>query len=348
MSPLVYVLAYTIPALAAVALLRGGAWTLSVPLLVFGLIPLVELLWRGSTTNLDESGEAHARARRVYDWLVFGLVPVQVGLLALFCVQASRGAYSGAEWAGAIFTMGIMCGALGINVGHELGHRRGSFERRLAKVLLGTSLYVHFYIEHNRGHHARVATPEDPASARRGEKLYAFWWRSVTRSFRSAWALETRRLERRGLKRWSWHNEMLRDQTAQVVVLVAVAIALSPVPALAWVGAALVGALMLETVNYIEHYGLERERKESGAWARVQPHHSWNANQPLGRVLLFELTRHSDHHAHPTRPYQLLRHFDDAPQLPTGYPGMMLLAILPPLFFSVMHRRLAVTAAQAA
>ena len=348
MSPLVYLLAYTIPALAAAALLLGGAWTLVVPLLVFGLIPLVELGWRGHGGSFDEAGEARARARRVYDWLAYGLVPVQLGLLAVFLLQASRGAYSGAEWAGAIFTMGIMCGALGINVGHELGHRRGKLERRLAKVLLGTSLYAHFYIEHNRGHHARVATPEDPASARRGETLYAFWWRSVTGSYRSAWQLEAKRLEKRHQRTWSLRNEMLRDQLVQAVALVVVAVLLGPVAAGAWVGAALIGALMLETVNYLEHYGLERGRKEDGAWERVQPLHSWNANQPLGRVLLFELSRHSDHHAHPTRPYQVLRHFDEVPQLPTGYPGMMLLAVVPPLFFAVMHRRLAGSAATAA
>jgi alkane 1-monooxygenase len=199
---------------------------------------------------------------------------------------------------------------------------------------------MHFFIEHNFGHHMRVATEDDPATSQRGDWLYARWVRSIVGGLRSAWAIESKRVTRAGHSPLSLHNEVLRFFLIEAAALAAVAIVLSPLAAVAWMGAALIGVLTLETVNYVEHYGLRRELNAKGLPERVQPHHSWNSNHSLGRVLLFNLTRHSDHHANPRRPYPVLRHFDNAPQLPTGYPGMMLLSAFPPLFHAVMHREL--------
>lgn len=338
MRRLRYLLNLSIPALAAAGIYVGGPASWAAPVLVFVVVVAAELLLRPDPSPpLQAEGEGG-------DWLfdaqVLLSLPVQVGIVLLLLWRVSSGALHGVDLAGAIVSAGLGCGGLGINVGHELGHRRSKGHQLAAKILLGTSLYAHFFVEHNRGHHVRVATADDPASARRGEWLYAFWWRSVSEGLRSAFELERVRLERSGHGAWSLRNEVLRLIGAEGLAVAAALVFFGPAATAAWVLAALFGALLLETVNYVEHYGLSRERTERG-WAPVRPHHSWNSDHPLGRVLLFELTRHSDHHAHPGRSYPKLRSFPDAPQLPTGYPGMILLALIPPLFLSVMDRRLA-------
>lgn len=341
--PLVaYALVYLVPALAFVALFAGGAWTWVLPVVIFGLVPLLELVFPGARRNLGPVGEAARRADPRFDVLLVGVVPVQIVLVLALAARADT--LAGWELAGAVASVGICCGALGINVAHELGHRADRGHQRLAKVLLLTSLYQHFFIEHNRGHHAHVATPNDPASARRGESLYPYWARSIIGGWRSAWRIEADRLARGGHSAWSpgWSsgNEMLHFALAQAAFVGALAVFAGPVGAVAVVGAATVGILLLETVNYVEHYGLVRDRLPDGRWERVRPAHSWTSDHLVSRVLLFELTRHADHHAHPGRPYPVLRHLDDAPTLPTGYAGMVLLATCPPLFRALMDPRL--------
>jgi alkane 1-monooxygenase len=338
MSSRTYALSLLPGLLALVSLWLGGAWLVATPLVVFGVVPLLELFVKGSTDNADEQGESVRRADPWFDRLLFAIVPMQIAVVLALLAQVAWGGLSGLEILGAVATTALGCGSYGINVAHELGHRRTRRERTAAKVLLLTSLYMHFFIEHNRGHHARVATEDDPASSRRGEWLYAFWFRSVTGGWMSAWRLEAERLTRRKQRVFSWNNEMLRYQVIQVVVLAVCLAVFGPLATVAFMAAALMGALQLETVNYIEHYGLSRSKSEDGRYERVRPEHSWNTNLPLGRALLFDLTRHADHHAHPARPYAVLRHFDEALQLPTGYPGMMLLALCPPLFIAVMDR----------
>ncbi len=340
LGPWKYALVYVIPAATVAGLLLGGPWVWMTAAVVFGLVPLGELLVGGSTANPSDAEVKRLSSDRTYDAVVYAAVPVQVALVVMLLVMVSQGAFAGVELAGAIVAVGLGCGGLGINIGHELGHRQKRSEQILAKILLTTSLYAHFFIEHNRGHHSRVATDEDPASSRRGEWVYPFWVRSIVGGWISAWRLEADRLRRRGERVVSWRNEMLRLQAMQAAVVVTVGLAFGPVALGAFAGAALIGALLLETVNYLEHYGLRRQLTARGTWERVRPMHSWNSNHTLGRLLLFELTRHSDHHAHPKRKYPGLRHFDEAPQLPTGYPGMILVALVPPLFFAVMHPRL--------
>lgn len=341
MHALRYLLAFIVPASVALGLALGGPWTFLAPAVLFGVLPLFEAFFRGTTENLDEDEERAVRSQRRYDLIIYAMVPIQYALLAFFVWRVARGDFEGVWLFGAILTMGMACGALGINVAHELGHRRRRYEQRMSKALLATSLYVHFFIEHNRGHHAKVATADDPASARYGETLYAFFPRTILGGLRDAWRLERDRLTKQGRSPWSLDNEFLRDQAAQLALLVAIAIVAGPLAAGAFFLAAGCGALLLETVNYIEHYGLARTVDNTGRAERVRPAHSWNANHPLGRTVLFELTRHSDHHANARRPYQTLRHHDEAPQFPTGYPGMMALAWFPPLWFAVMHPRIA-------
>lgn len=340
MHPARYLSIYALASLGPIGLLLGGWWTLLLPLTAFGLIPTAEIFLHGTKENLDSAGEEAVLANPWYDRMSYGLVPLQWLGVGLLLVLVGSGALVGWEIVGAVGAVGTMCAALGINVGHDLGHRRGRFDRNMAKLLLLSTHYLHFFIEHNRGHHANVATEDDPASADRGEVVYAFWFKSVLGGWKHAWELEDRRLRARKLGRWTWQNEMVRFTAIQIVALVAAAAAFGPVAAAAWLGASLMGILILETINYVEHYGLRRGRRDDGRWERVRPVHSWNSNHPLSRVLLFELTRHSDHHANPSRHYSVLRHFEEAPQLPTGYSGMVLLALVPPVFFRTMHPRI--------
>jgi len=337
MHPVIYATTLSLMVLAWASLFLGGWWTLGLPLVTFGLVPVAELMLSGTKANLAVEAEPETKERRIYDVLLYTVVPSQAGLVALLMYQIGSGALVGVEILGAILTVGVSCGAFGINVGHELGHRHTRFDQVMAKILLVTSMYGHFFIEHNRGHHARVATPNDPASAERGITVYAFWLRSVTAGWISAWHIEDRRLRKLDHPRLTWQNEMTRLTLIQVGLLLVSGIAFGPAAALAWFVAGVIGFLLLETVNYLEHYGLQRRQKSSGRYERVRPEHSWNSNHPVGRALLFDLTRHSDHHANPNRKYPVLRHFDASPQLPTGYPGMILLALVPPVWFSVMH-----------
>jgi alkane 1-monooxygenase len=236
--------------------------------------------------------------------------------------------------------MGLLCGTFGINVGHELGHRVNPFEQTLARLLLLSSLYMHFFIEHNKGHHKRVATPADPSSARFGEMVYAFFFRTIFYSYASAWEIANRDTRKKGYSIFSLHNEMLLYQLIQLGFVGLILILFGWLPAILFIVAALNGILLLETVNYIEHYGLERKSIGDGKYERAMPEHSWNSNHVIGRVMLFELSRHSDHHYLASRKYQVLRHHQGSPQMPTGYPGMMILALFPPAWFYIMNRRI--------
>ena len=198
---------------------------------------------------------------------------------------------------------------------------------------------MHFFIEHNRGHHKNVSTDADPASSRLGETVYAFYFRTIWGSWMSAWHLEAEKLKRNNLPFWSTKNEMLRFQVIQLVLLISIGLVFGGTTLLFFIVGSLIGILLLETVNYIEHYGLRR-KKNGDKYERTLPIHSWNSNHPLGRLILLELSRHSDHHYMASRKYQILRHFDESPQMPTGYPGMLLLSLFPPLWFKLMHRRI--------
>lgn len=335
-----YIWAYIVPALIFLSLRENGWVTYMAIIAVFGLIPLIELLVTGSEQNMDEASESLALQNTSYDWVLYGLVPVQYFLGIYFLIQMQDADLLWWERLGKILAFGLSCGILGINAAHELGHRKTKYEQWMSKALLATTLYLHFFIEHNKGHHLRVATPDDPASARRGENLYSFFIRSIRDSWFSAWKIEKLRLEKQQLRFWSMHNEMLVFQLAQLLIMATIGFYFGVQVLIWYILSAFMGILLLETVNYIEHYGLERKKNDSGYYERTMPVHSWNSNHPLGRILLLELTRHSDHHYQASRKYQILRHFDESPQMPTGYPGMMVLAFIPPLWFAVMHREI--------
>jgi alkane 1-monooxygenase len=296
----------------------------------------VELFISPDASNVDKNEEASRLDNILYDIQIYLMVPVQLFTLAYFLVSMQGPELVLIDKIGRITSMGLCCGILGINVGHELGHRKRSYERWMAKINLMTSLNMHFTDEHNIHHHQMVSTPEDPATARYGEPLYVFWFRSIFGVYFCAWKLEKRRLKRNGIPFYSIQNRMIIDHIIEIGLLVVIGVAFGLPSVVYFVLAALIGHFLLETVNYIEHYGLVRQ-KTGDRYERVMPHHSWNSDHILGRLNLFELSRHSDHHFIANRKYQVLRHMDESPQMPTGYPGMMVLSIVPPLWFLIMN-----------
>lgn len=318
--------------------LTGHGWVISLPLvLVWVIIPLVELALAPDDANMEAAEEEIAKHDHTYDIWLYMIVVLQYVALYVFLNSIQRNNNSAWDLTGKVFVMGLLCGSFGINVAHELGHRSDKNEQFLAKLLLLTSLYMHFYIEHNKGHHRRVSTPEDPASARYGESVYAFYFRSVIFSYLSAWQIASQEMKKKGLKVLHWKNEMLQFQMIQAAFLILISLGFGWKACLLFMTAALIGALLLETVNYIEHYGLERKKRDNGQYERTMPVHSWNSNHVLGRIVLFELSRHSDHHYMASRKYQVLRHHHGAPQMPTGYPGMMILSLITPAWYAVMN-----------
>ena len=315
-------------------------WLVFAPVLfAFFIVPSVELLIPSNEKNLTDAEEQIAKEDRLYDVWLYAIVPLQYMALYYFLQTVNDLSINNWELAGRILAMGLLCGTFGINVGHELGHRRHLYERNMAKALLLTSLYMHFYIEHNKGHHKNVSTHEDPSSARKGENLYRFYVRTVVFGYISAWKIAADEQKKKGRSVLNFMNQMVQFQILQLIFLVMIFVLFGTFAGICFLAAATIGFLLLETVNYIEHYGLERKKTAEG-YERAMPAHSWNSNHFLGRLLLFELSRHSDHHYQASRKYQLLRHHDDAPQMPTGYPGMIILAMFPPIWFQVMHKRM--------
>lgn len=321
-------------------LATGAAASLWLPvLLVYVLLPLLDLALGEDPSNPPEAAVPALEADRYYRWITWALVPllwVAIVFAAWFVTTHPL------PWHG-LLAVTLATGVVGgfcINVGHELGHKREAVERWLAKLVLAPTAYGHFHVEHNRGHHRDVATPADPASARLGESIWRFARREIPGAWRRAWALESERMA--GLGRPWWHPSNDIVQTSLITVALWLAV-------VAWLGIAALPFLILASLwanfqltsaNYIEHYGIARRQLADGRHEPCKPHHSWNSNHIVSNWALFHLQRHSDHHAHASRRYQSLRNFDGLPQLPTGYFGMFLLAYVPPLWFRVMDRRL--------
>lgn len=337
MKKAAFLAVYLFPILVASGYVLGGVFHLMTPIFIFLAIPVADFLMGRFTTNPEESNYKSLKDAFYFKAVTWAFVPVQL-LLVFGGAYASR-ALSGFEfWAFAIAT-GLVTGGAGITIAHELGHRSGRWEQFLAKVLLACVNYTHFFIEHNRGHHANVATPDDPATARLGESVYAFLPRTVWGSFHHAWLLENRRFEKAGRSPWNLGNHMIWFSMLPLFIGTLLFLVWGPLAVLFFFVQAAVAVLLLELVNYIEHYGLQRDQREDGRYEKVRPEHSWNASEMVTNSFLFQLQRHSDHHAYPTRRYQTLRHWEQAPQLPTGYAGMILLALCPPLWRRVMDPR---------
>jgi alkane 1-monooxygenase len=285
--------------------------------LIFAVFPLIDLVAGIDWRNPSDEVIAHLEQDPYYRWCLYAFLPLQYAGLVFAAYLWTRADLTAVDKLGLALTVGMVAG-IGINAAHELGHKRTTIEKRLAKVALAQSAYGHFFVEHNRGHHVRVSTLEDPASARYGESFWRFLPRTVAGSLRSAWGLERRRLRGAGFRTFSWRNDVLSAWflTALLFAALTVGFGTEILPYLLIQAA--VGAALLEVVNYLEHWGLLRERRPDGRYEIVRPEHSWNSNNVASNVLLYHLQRHSDHHANPLRRYQALRHVEEAPQLPTG------------------------------
>lgn len=316
----------------------SGLWAWGGIFAIYVIIPLLDWLIGEDTTNPLESQVPELESRRWFRWLVIVNVPIQyvATTWAAWVIAHDHPAW----WVtlGFIFTIGAVNG-IGINTAHELGHKKESLERWLSKIALAPTMYGHFYVEHNRGHHKNVATPQDPASAKMGESFWRFLPRTMSGSLRSAWHIEKERLQRNGKSVWSLDNDNLQAWAMSVVYFGVLTAWLGWIVLPFLIVQGLYGASLLEVVNYIEHYGLLRQRGADGRYVRCEPEHSWNSNQVASNLFLYQLQRHSDHHAHPTRRYQSLRHFDESPQLPSGYATMILVAYFTPLWYRVMDQR---------
>jgi alkane 1-monooxygenase len=334
-----YLLVLVFPLVGLLSIKAQGWWLYSVVILSFAIVPALELIFPPQDKNLSLKEEELYKNHWLFSFVIYLIIPFHFYFLYLFLEILSTQSLALFETIGLIASMGVFCGAFGINVAHELGHRNERYHKIAANALLITSLNTHFYIQHNRGHHRFVATPKDPETALLNENVYAFWFRSVITGYAHAWNIEKQELRKKGKSFISISNGMLIYQLVQLAFLSFIYIQFGIISLLGFIAAALIGILMLATINYIEHYGLLRKEISPGKYEKVLPQHSWNSNHLLGRLILFELSRHSDHHYKASRKYQILKHHADSPQMPTGYPGMMLLSFLPPLWFKIMNPR---------
>jgi alkane 1-monooxygenase len=340
--------AFLIPTLVVIGFYLGGYWNFLAIFFSFILMPVLDQSLGIDKSNVSED-EAKIKAEEFYyRFVTYVWTFVQVGFVLWGAYAVTMGKlHSVIEWAAFILSFSLVTGGIGITVAHELGHKKSALERFYGKTLLMTVCYMHFYIEHNRGHHVLVATPADPATARKNESFYHFWIRSVFGGYAHAWKLEKESLVRKNKSSLSFHNEMIRFAILPLLFCALLTLTFSylqgrftwEVPFFFFTQSFLAFTL-LELVNYIEHYGIVRKEISPGKYERVNPLHSWNASHLLSNFFLFQLQRHSDHHDSAIKRYQVLNHYEESPQLPFGYPTMIIIAMVPALWFKLMNKKL--------
>ena len=339
LKDLKYLFAYTIPLSVYLSFTAEGIWTYTSVFYAFLIIPILDVITGETTDNLDDDDASYKKTKWIFDAMLYLNVPIVFGLLAFGLHTVQKGTFETYELIGLALSGGILLATNGINVAHELGHRKPLAERLMSKLLYMPCLYMHFFIEHNYGHHLHVATPEDGATARYNQTVYGFWFTSVTRQYVSAWRIQMDLLKRQNLSFFSVKNDMLWYHLIQPAYLFGVFLLFGMAGLLFAITVGVIAFLFLECINYIEHYGLLRLKTASGRYEIVRPHHSWNSNFNIGRITLYELTRHSDHHFKSTKKYQVLDSHEESPTLPLGYPASILLSFVPPLWFMVMNPR---------
>ena len=315
-------------------------WAWFIYFTIFGIIPILDYIIGKDSANPDEALEVPSLSEeKLYRWFTLLMVPIWFGVLFwgghIFMVND----YSWFGMLGWMLSIGTVGGIIAINLGHELIHKDPKIENWAGGLFLASVTYAGFKVEHVRGHHVMVSTPEDASSSRYNQGLYAFLLHAFPHNFINAWRLEADYLKRKGKKVISKDNEL--------IWWYAISFALAGIFYALWgwmgvlffFGQSFFAALALEIINYIEHYGLHRRVLENGKYERVTPAHSWNSNYLLTNIALFQLQRHSDHHAYAKRRYQVLRHYEESPQLPGGYASMYVLALFPPLWKKVMNPR---------
>ena len=339
MKDLKYLFAYTIPLSTYVSFYFGGYFSFFTLGYAFILIPSLELMLNETDRKYSEDEKEDRLKNFLFDIMLYLNLPIVFILLAYGLNKLIVNSYETYEVIGLIFSLGILLATNAINVAHELGHRKNVFDKTLSKLLFLPCLYMHFYLEHNLGHHKNVGTQEDPATARYNQNLFHFWIESVIKQYFNAWSIQLRLLNIEKRSFFSIKNDMFFYTIFQIFYLIFLFKIFGLIGVLYGIIVAIISFLFLETINYIEHYGLKRKKLPSGRYERVEKFHSWNSNHIVGRIVLYELTRHSDHHYKSNKKYQILENINESPQLPFGYPTSMLLSFFPPLWFYVMNKR---------
>lgn len=336
MKDLKYLMSYSIALMAFIGISLGGFYNYLAVVFTFIFIPILETIVKKSDEEYTEEEKKSRLLDPFFDLLLYLNIPIVFGIF-FFSLDKLSFTSSVSDIIGIILSASIVMATNGINVGHELGHRKSIIARTCSKLLYLPCQYMHFYIEHNFGHHINVATPEDPATARYKQTLYSFWITSVVRTYVSAWEIQLKLLKVSKRNFFSIKNDMVFYTLFQTTFLAFVYYNFGLYLTLLSILMSVISFLFLETINYVEHYGLLRKKEPSGRYERVKPHHSWNSNHTIGRIVLYELTRHSDHHFKSSKKYQVLESLDDCPHLPYGYPTSILLSFIPPLWFSIMN-----------
>ena len=336
MKDLKYLMSYSIALMAFIGISLGGFYNYLAVVFTFIFIPILEIIVKKSNEEYTEEEKKNRLLDPFFDLLLYLNIPIVFGIF-FFSLDKLAYTSSVSDIIGIILSASIVMATNGINVGHELGHRKSIIARTCSKLLYLPCQYMHFYIEHNFGHHINVATPEDPATARYKQTLYSFWITSVIRTYISAWKIQLKLLKVSKRNFFSIKNDMIFYTLFQISFLAFVYYNFGLYLTLLSIVMSVISFLFLETINYVEHYGLLRKKEPSGRYERVKPHHSWNSNHTIGRIVLYELTRHSDHHFKSSKKYQVLESLDDCPHLPYGYPTSILLSFIPPLWFSIMN-----------
>mgnify|MGYP002641374929 FL=1 len=337
MRDLKYLFAYTVPISVYISLISTGIWTYSAVFYVFLIIPFLDLILGEEKDNLPDESVASIQNKWIFDVMLYLNIPMVFGLLFVAFSSIETNDYSTLETIGIAISTGVLLATNGINVAHELGHRSSYLARFSSKLLYMPCLYMHFYIEHNFGHHLNVATPDDGATARINQSVYSFWFTSITKQYLDAWKRQKIILETQKKSFFSLKNDMIFYHLIQPLYLLSIYYIFSFEVMIFAIVVGIISILFLECINYIEHYGLQRQKLASGRYERVKPHHSWNSNFQIGRITLYELTRHSDHHFKSSKKYQILDNHEECPTLPMGYPSSILLSFIPPLWFRVMN-----------
>ena len=320
----------------AVSVFEVSSWILFFPFVFYYFfVPFLDFLIGEDVSNPPESSIEALEADAYYRWITYATIPILWIAVIFNCIFLCTFSLTTLEWLATVMATGSVLG-FGLNVSHELGHKLQTLPRKIALFNTALGAYGHFSIEHNRGHHRHVSTPEDPASSKMGENIYQFAFREMPGAALRAWRLEADRLQRQNKSVWHFENEILQALCLTSLIygtligLYGVDMVVVLIPVAIW------GAFQLTSANYVEHYGIQRLKTANGSYENCQPHHSWNSNHLVSNLVLFQLQRHSDHHAHPSRSYQSLRDFPELPRLPSGYFGMFFLAYLPPLWYRVM------------
>ena len=339
LSDFKYLMAYSIPLTALIGFYLGGYWLFTTPFYIFVIIPTVEFVLTRYGIDELETVRAEKGIHWLFDIMLYLNIFIVFGLLIYSLTKIVSYQYLSIEFLGSLLSLGLVMASNGINVAHELCHRTKTPERFLGKFLLIPSLYMHFYLEHNYGHHLKVATKEDPVTAKYNEPVYIFWISAIKGEILGAIKIQKNRLLKNNTSFFSFYNDMFWYGIIQLSYMLLVFILFGPKGLIFCLLSALFSVLMFESVNYIEHYGLLRKKLSSGRYERVQERHSWNSNHIFGRIVLYELTRHSDHHRIAETEYQNLKSINNSPQLPFGYPTSILLSFIPVLWFKLINPR---------